>query len=99
MRRASLVPYRRFHRRLLTISSGRSIVPRGIRDSNIASSPLSGRWESGVSIGPGLSTFTRIFLPFSSLSQARADERRVALLAESRRNQESLSPKQLIRLC
>ena len=33
----------------------------------------------------GLSTFTRIFLPFSSLSQARADERSAALLAETRK--------------
>jgi hypothetical protein len=34
-----------------------------------------------VAIGPGLSTFTRIFLPFSSLSQVRANERNAALLA------------------
>jgi hypothetical protein len=31
---------------------------------------------------PGLSTFTRIFLPFSSLSHVRANERNAALLAE-----------------
>jgi hypothetical protein len=36
----------------------------------------------GLAIGPGLSTFTRIFLPFSSLSQVRANERNAALLAE-----------------
>ena len=36
---------------------------------------LSSRWESGVSTCPGLSTVTRIFLPFSSLSHVRANER------------------------
>ena len=36
---------------------------------------LSSRWESDVSVCPGLSTFTRIFLPFSSLSHVRANER------------------------
>jgi hypothetical protein len=46
---------------------------------------LSIRSESGVSIGPGLSTFTRIFLPFSSLSHVRANERNAALLAETRK--------------
>jgi hypothetical protein len=35
----------------------------------------------GAAIGPGLSTFTRIFLPFSSLSHVRANERNAALLA------------------
>jgi hypothetical protein len=49
--------------------------PRGIRDSNISLVSLSIRWESGVSICPGLSTFTRIFLPFGSLSHVRANER------------------------
>ena len=36
---------------------------------------LSSRWESDVSVCPGLSTFTRIFLPFGSLSHVRANER------------------------
>jgi hypothetical protein len=36
---------------------------------------LLSRWESDVSVCPGLSTFTRIFLPFSSLSHVRANER------------------------
>jgi hypothetical protein len=31
---------------------------------------------------PGLSSFTQIFLPFSSLSHLRANERNTALLAE-----------------
>jgi hypothetical protein len=57
------------------ISSGRPIFPRGIKDSNISLVSLSIRWESGVSICPGLSTFTRIFLPFGSLSHVRANER------------------------
>ena len=35
-----------------------------------------------MSTCPGLSTFTRIFLPFSSLSHVRANERNAALLAE-----------------
>jgi hypothetical protein len=46
---------------------------------------LSIRWESGVSICPGLSTFTRIFLPFSSLSHVHANERNAALLAKTRK--------------
>jgi hypothetical protein len=50
----------------VAIFSGRPIFPRGIRDSNICLVSLSSRWESGVSVCPGLSTFTRIFLPFSS---------------------------------
>src|ERR1035441_1813676 len=65
------------------ISSGRPIFPRGIRDSNISLASLSSRWESGVSTCPGLSTFPRIFLPFSSLSHVRANERNAALLAAS----------------
>jgi hypothetical protein len=59
----------------VAISSGRPIFPRGIRDSNSCLVSLSIRWESGVSICPGLSTFTRIFLPFGSLSHVRANER------------------------
>jgi hypothetical protein len=57
------------------ISSGRLIFPRGIRDSNISLVSSSSRWESGVSTCPGLSTFARIFLPFSLLSHVRANER------------------------
>src|SRR5580693_4726533 len=65
------------------ISSGRPIFPRGIRDSNIRFASSVRTWSCiGVAIGPGLSTFTRIFLPFSSLSQVRANERNAALLAE-----------------
>ena len=48
-------------------------------------------------LAPGLSTFTRICLPFSSLSHVRAKERNVALLAGTRPNQENPSPKHLIR--
>src|SRR6266851_4631515 len=66
----------------VAISSERPIFPRGIRDSNISFASLV-RTSSciGVAIGPGLSTFTRIFLPFSSLSHVRANERNAALLA------------------
>src|SRR6185312_12416444 len=65
------------------ISSGRPIFPRGISDSNIRFASAVRTWSCiGVAIGPGLSTFTRIFLPFSSLSQVRANERNAALLAE-----------------
>src|SRR3984893_16275077 len=65
------------------ISSGRPIFPRGITDSNIRFASSSRTWSCiGVAIGPGLSTFTRIFLPFSSLSQVRANECNAALLAE-----------------
>src|SRR5580658_102494 len=64
------------------ISSGRPIFPRGIRDSNIRFASSVRTWSCiGVAIGPGLSTFTRIFLAFSSLSQVRANERNAALLA------------------
>src|SRR3984893_7398634 len=64
------------------ISSGRPILPRGIRDSNIRFASSVRTWSCiGVAIGPGLSTFTRIFLPFSSLSHVRANERNAALLA------------------
>src|SRR5579862_7445175 len=64
------------------ISSGRPIFPRGIRDSNITFASSVRTWSCiGVAIGPRLSTFTRIFLPFSSLSQVRANERNAALLA------------------
>src|ERR1700759_3291079 len=64
------------------ISSGRPIVPRGISDSNIRFASSVRTWSCiGVAIGPGLSTFTRIFRPFSSLSQVRANERNAALLA------------------
>ena len=67
----------------VAISSGRPIFPRGIRDSNIRFPSSSRTWSCiGVAIGPGLSTFTRIFLPFSSLSHVRANERNAALLAE-----------------
>jgi hypothetical protein len=85
----------------VAISSERPIFPRGIRDSNSCLVSMSIRCESGVSIRPGLSTFTRILLPFSLLSQVRANERNVALLAEytpnTRRNEENLSLKQLTR--
>src|ERR1700729_1775607 len=66
----------------VAISSGCPIVPRGIRDSNISFASFV-RTSSciGVAIGPGPSTFTRIFLPFSSLSHVRAKERNAALLA------------------
>src|SRR5438270_11591374 len=66
----------------VAISSGRPIFPRGIRDSNIRF-PSSSRTCSciGVAIGPGCSTFTRIFLHFSSLSHARANACNAALLA------------------
>src|SRR5690348_15822451 len=65
------------------ISSGRPIFPRGISDSNIRFPSSSRTWSCiGVAMGPGLSTFTRIFLLFSSLSQVRANERNAALLAE-----------------
>src|ERR1700749_3132166 len=58
-------------------------LSRGIRDSNIRFASSVRTWSCiGVAIGPGLSTFTRIFLPFSSLSQVRANERNAALLAE-----------------
>ena len=67
-------------------SSDLPIFPRGIRDSNISLFSLPSRWESGVSICPGLSTFTRIFLPFSSLSHVRTNERNAALLAAYRLN-------------
>ena len=53
----------------VAISSGRPIFPRGIRDSNSCLVSLSIRWESDVSVCPGLSTFTR------SLSHVRANER------------------------
>src|SRR6202020_1948332 len=67
----------------VAISSGRPIVSRGITDSNIRFASSVRTWSCiGVAIGPGLSTFTRIFLPFSSLSQVRANERNAALLAE-----------------
>src|SRR5882724_10264003 len=66
----------------VAISSERPIFPRGIRVSNISFASLV-RTSSciGVAIGPGPSTFTRIFLPFSSLSHVRAKERNAALLA------------------
>src|SRR5271170_1711 len=71
------------NRAAVAISSGRPIFPRGIRDSNIRFASSVRTWSCiGVAIGPGLSTFTRIFLPFSSLSQVRANERNAALLAE-----------------
>src|SRR6476659_9416762 len=55
------------------ISSGRPIVPRGISDSNICFASGVRTWSCiGVAIGPGCSTFTRIFLLLSSLSQPRA---------------------------
>ena len=42
-------------------------------DSNICFASAVRTWSCiGVAIGPGCSTFTRIFLPFSSLSQPRA---------------------------
>ena len=64
-------------------STGRPrIFPLGIRNSNIPFASLSTRWESDASVGPGLSRFSRIFLPFSSLSHVRANERNAALLAE-----------------
>ena len=67
----------------VAISSGRPIFPRGIRDSNICFASSVRTWSCiAVAIGPGLSTFTRIFLPLSSLSQVRANERNAALLAE-----------------
>jgi hypothetical protein len=50
-------------------------MPLSLRDSNICLVSLLIRWESGVSICPGLSTFTRIFLRFGSLSHVRANER------------------------
>src|ERR1700689_2940627 len=66
----------------VAISSGGPIVPRGIRDSNISFASLVRTCSCiGVEIGPGPSTFTRIFLPFSSLSHVRAKERNAALLA------------------
>jgi hypothetical protein len=71
------------NRAAAAISSGRPIFPLGIRDSNIRFASSVRTWSCiGVAIGPGLSTFTRIFLPFSSLSQVRANERKAALLAE-----------------
>src|SRR5438477_875702 len=64
------------------ISSGRPIFPRGIRDSNICFASGVRTWSCiGVAIGPGCSTFTRIFLALSSLSQPRANACSVALLA------------------
>src|ERR1700754_4878304 len=64
------------------ISSGRPIVPRGIRDSNIRFASSVRTWSCiGVAIGPGCSTFTRIFLAFSSLSHPRAKACNAALLA------------------
>jgi AraC-like DNA-binding protein len=64
------------------ISSGRPIFPRGIPDSNIRFASSVRTWSCiGVAIGAGLSRFTRIFLPFSSLSHVRAKERNAALLA------------------
>src|SRR3984957_15058820 len=66
----------------VAISSGWPIFPRGIRDSNISFASLVRTCSCiGVAIGPGPSTFTRIFLPFSSLSHVRAKERNAALLA------------------
>src|SRR5882757_5237198 len=71
------------NRATVAISSERPIFPRGIRDSNIRFPSSVRTWSCiGVAVGPGLSTFTRIFLPFSSLSQVRANERNAALLAE-----------------
>src|ERR1019366_5430875 len=63
--------------------------PAGSGISNISLVSLSSRWESGVSTCPGLSTFTRIFLPFSSLSHVRANERQdqglgLAAISEAR---------------
>src|SRR5579863_9214845 len=64
------------------ISSGRPIFPRGIADSNIRFASSVRTWSCiGVAIGPGCSTFTRIFLPFNSLSQPRANACNAALLA------------------
>src|SRR6185437_4022255 len=64
------------------ISSGRPIFPRGIRDSNIRFASSVRTWSCiGVAIGPGCSTFTRIFLPLSSLSHPRANACSAALLA------------------
>src|SRR6202021_2280830 len=64
------------------ISSGRPIFPRGIRDSNICFASSVRTWSCiGVAIGPGCSTFTRIFLPLSSLSHPRANACGAALLA------------------
>src|ERR1700720_1736175 len=64
------------------ISSGRPIFPRGIRDSNICFASSVRTWSCiGVAIGPGCSTFTRMFLPLSSLSHPRAKACSVALLA------------------
>jgi transposase InsO family protein len=67
----------------VAISSGRPIFPRGIRDSNcrfVSSSKTCSR--IGVATLPGTSTFTRIFLPFSSLSHLHANglRRRAAYL-------------------
>src|SRR3546814_19844415 len=64
------------------ISSGSPIVPRGIRDSNICFASAVRTWSCmGVAIGPGCSTFTRIFRPFSSLSHPRANAYNDALHA------------------
>ncbi|MEY9749922.1 DNA polymerase III epsilon subunit-like protein [Bradyrhizobium japonicum] len=64
------------------ISSGRPIFPRGIRDSNICFASSVRTWSCiGVAIGPGCITFTRIFLPLSSLSHPRANACSAALLA------------------
>ncbi len=80
--------WRRSRRRQTTPPHSRNFLrtthlSRRIKDSNISFASLVRTWSCiGVAIGPGLSTFTRIFLPFSSLSQVRANERNVALLAE-----------------
>jgi hypothetical protein len=57
------------------VSSGRPICPRGIRDfEHLPLSPCRVAGNPVCRPAPGLSTFTRIFLPFSSLSHVRANE-------------------------
>jgi hypothetical protein len=61
------------------LSTGRPIFGLVIRNSHMRLVSLSTRWESDVSVSLGLSRFSRIFLPLSSLIHAWADERQCRL--------------------
>ena len=69
------------NRAAVAISSGRPIVPRGMSATNASMASFGTPSRMGVSMVPGLRTFTRMFRAFRSTVQVRANERRAALLA------------------
>jgi len=69
------------NRTAVAISSERPSSLRGIIDRNFSFISGGAFSNAGVSIGPGLITFTRIFLSFNSTSHVRANDRNAALLA------------------